>query len=343
MSYNYLNFEKKNVKDFPSNLKYLIIHKPTKLKPNEEKISLKLYKETISVLESNHVNMFNNQINTDNVEKFGIDILFDGIKENDRIFYINPIQSVKVDNKYLVSEFDVIKEIKTSDELLEQIINDYGYFDIGKDIFYKGTLNDKYKLKSIEIFKKLNEKEIYYKLNDLFGSKNDLYKYSHMDFNVVNFYDNKKAYDYTIELINNKVINLTEKIDSHDILIERLSRLKWFDLILNVLKSEFITKEKMKEIRERKQIIELLSLNIDDNNVKEIVKILNIELLNFKLIVESGDAYESNIIEAKIFTDIGELKSYLIRQYDIPFNMIKKDIEERLYYDDYEFIIKFNN
>ena len=87
------------------------------------------------------MNLYNNKIRTDCTDEFAVRMLFNGIPEYNRVFYIEPLQSEQdAYCKYYVSEFQVEKEIKTTDELLENIVKHYDYFNLEDKIFYNGTL-----------------------------------------------------------------------------------------------------------------------------------------------------------------------------------------------------------
>lgn len=59
------------------------------------------------------------------------------------------------------------------------------------------------------------------------------------------------------------------------------------------------------------------------------------------LIVEEDvdDGYRTEEVERKEFSDMGELRSYLITEYKMPFEMASKDIDDT-YWNDMTFNVK---
>ena len=352
MGYYYLPLDKRNEKDFPSKLKFICISEPikptpekgkktvTKDKREEYKRTLERYKRTIEALESGHVNMHNNKIQTDNIIDFGIRFIFSGYKA--RMFWIKPVQSEREwqGNKYYVSEFDVIKEIKTEDDLLKILVSKYDYSDFIEKAFEQGTYsNEGYREKSIEIIGKLNRLAS----SDTYASKqhlNDLISnninYPYQDCSVKNL--NKNAHDFVIELLDRDLIILCNENDSKQCLVERLLRLKWTDLALKVVKSEFITDKDIAEIRDRRQIKELLTYMTDNKEAREIIKLVGLEPGIMTLVVSEDydDGYRTREVERKEFTNMNELRSYLITEYHVPFDIASEDVDD-MTYEDYTF------
>lgn len=95
------------------------------------------------------------------------------------------------------------------------------------------------------------------------------------------------------------------------------------------------------EIKKNQFIKSLLSEMTDDSNAKEILKLLGMTSNVLTLIVEEDydDGYCTREVERKEFSDMGELRSYLITEYKMPFEMAGKDIND-LYWDDYTFNIE---
>ena len=79
----------------------------------------------------------------------------------------------------------------------------------------------------------------------------------------------------------------------------------------------------------------------DDSNAKEILKLLSMTSNVLILVVEEDydDGYSTREVERKEFSDMGELRSYLITEYKMPFEMACKDIDD-LYWDDYTFNVE---
>lgn len=355
MAYYHFPLEKRNASNFSSSCKYIIMSKPNKPTPENGKKKVTAeqnkkykedtikYEECITTLESGYVNLYNNKIKTDCTDEFAVRMLFDGIPERNRIFYIEPLQSEQdAYCKYYVSEFRVEKEIKTADELLENIVKHYDYFNLEDKIFYNGTLgNSGYKEKAFEILDKLNKmtKSKHY-LCDMIHPFDSGYSFDPA--RVTSFYDLKKTHDYAKELINTGIVQLHDTPNSYlGRFIERLLRLKWSDFALEVINHVTGNDEIINEIKKNQFIKPLLSEMTDDSNAKEILKLLDMTSNVLTLIVEEDydDRYSTREVERKEFSDMGELRSYLITEYKVPFEMARKDIDD-LYWNDYTFNVE---
>lgn len=355
MGYYHFPLEKRNASNFSSSCKYIIMSKPNKPTPENgnKKVTteqnkkyredMEKYEKCITALESGHVNLYNNKIKTNCTDEFAVRMLFNGITEQNRIFYIEPLQSEQdAYCKYYVSEFRVEKEIKTADELLENIVKHYDYFNLEDKIFYNGTLgNSGYKEKAFEILDKLNKmtKSKHY-LCDMIHPFDTGYSFEPA--RVTNFYDLKKAHDYARELINSEIVQLNDTPNSYlGRFIERLLRLKWSDFALEVINSVVGNDKTINEIKKNQFIKPLLSEMTDDSNAKEILKLIGMTSNILTLVVEEDydDGYNTREIERKEFSDMGELRSYLITEYKVPFEKASKDIDD-LYWDDYIFNVE---
>jgi hypothetical protein len=355
MAIYYFGTEKLNEKDFPSKRKYVYIVQPYKPTPDKGKKKLtteqrkryehdmEQYNKCISLLESGHVDIYNNYLEPEDSDKFAVDILFDGIPENKRLFRIKPIQSKKIygsyssSDKLTVSEFDVEKEIKSADELLDILIENYDYFSLENKIFKEGTYDNK-RDKAFEVFKKMYEKTGDKYLEDLIHEYMDSYN----EIRVHSYYNNEKVHDYAKELMDAGYVKLFyEKDTSVWSFIIRLLKLKWTDFALEVVKAFIDNDEQIKRIKEHREIKALLSGLTDDSNVKEIIRLLEFETNKLILVVEEDvdDGYKTETVERKEFSDMGALRSYLITEYKMPFEMASKDIKDT-YWNDMNFNVE---
>lgn len=355
MAIYYFGTEKLNERDFPSNRKYVIIVQPHKPSPDKGKKRLSTeqrkkyehdieqYNKCISLLESGHVDIYNNYLEPEDSDKFAVDVLLDGLRENERIFRIKSIQSKKVhsswnSDKLTVSEFDVEKEIKSADELLDVLIENYDYFRLEEKIFYNGACYDNKREKSFEVFKKLYEKTGDKFLEDLIHEYMDSYN----EIRVHSYYDPNKAHDYAKALMDAGYVKLIYEGDTSVwSFIIRLLKLKWTDFALEVVKAFLGNDEQIKRIKEHREIKALLSGLTDDSNVKEIIRLLEFETNKLILVVEEDvdDGYRTETIERKEFSDMGALRSYLITEYKMPFEMASKDIKDT-YWNDMNFNVE---
>ena len=114
-----------------------------------------------------------------------------------------------------------------------------------------------------------------------------------------------------------------------------------FDNTLYVKDENIFKKNAVNEIKKNQFIKSLLSEMTDDSNAKEILKLLGMTSNVLTLIVKEDydDGYRTREVERKEFSDMGELRSYLITEYKMPFEMASKDIND-LYWDDYTFNVE---
>ena len=355
MAVYYFETEKQNERNFPSNKKYVCIVQPVKPTPEngKKRISaeqrkkyesdMKKYNKCIALLESGHVDIYNNYLETENSDNFAVRMLYDGIPERERVFRIKPIQSRTNYGSYVrratlvVSEFDVEKEIKSSDELLDVLIENYDYFRLENQIFKQGTYAN-CKEKSFDIFKKLYEKTGNKYLGDLIYGFVDSYN----EIMVDSYYNNDAVHDYARELMSLGYVKLYyDKDSSVWSSIIRFLQLKWTDFALETIRAFIGNEEQIKKIKENNQIKSLLSSLTDDSNVKEIIKLLELDTNKLILIVEEDvdDGYRTEEVERKEFSDMGKLRSYLITEYKMPFEMASKDIDD-IYWNDMTFNVK---
>ena len=350
----YFETEKQNVQGYPSNKKYVCIAEPVKPMPKNGKKRLSAeqrreYDKCIELLENGHVDMNNNQLEPEDSRDFAVRMLCDGkIPEGDRLFRIEPIQSNTVCGYYnkdilVISEFDVKKEIKTTDELLDILIENYEYIAIENELFKKCQYVN-YRENALNVFRKLYEKtnEKARFLEDLihnyccdFGNDISVHSYSH----------NNIAYDFAKQLMDLGYVKLYDDKSSYTWrYIIRLLKLKWTDFALEVIKAFIQNEKQIKTIRENKQVQALLSYMTDDSNVKEIIELLNINTNKLILTVKEDidDGYDEREIEKKEFTDMGELRSYLITEYKMPFDIASKDIVDT-YWNDMTFNVSSQN
>ena len=355
MAVYYFGTEKLNERDFPSNRKYVIIVQPHKPSPDKGKKRLSTeqrkkyehdmeqYNKCIALLENGHVDIYNNYLEVEDSDKFAVDVLLDGLRENERIFRIKPIQSKKVhsswsSDKLTVSEFDVEKEIKSAGELLDVLIENYDYFSLEEKIFFKGANYDNEKEKSFKVFKKLYERTGHKFLVDLIHGFMDSYH----GINVHSYYDNTKAHDFAKELMDAGFVKLFYDKDTYICSsIIRFLKLKWTDFALETIKAFLNNEEQIKRIKEHREIKALLSGLTDDSNVKEIIRLLEFETNKLILVVEEDvdDGYRTETVERKEFSDMGALRSYLITEYKMPFEMASKDIKDT-YWNDMTFNVE---
>ena len=165
---------------------------------------------------------------------------------------------------------------------------------------------------------------------------------SYNEIMVHSYYNNEAVHDYAKELMDLGYVKLYyDKDCSVWSSIIRFLKLKWTDFVLETIRAFIDNEEQIKKIKENNQIKSLLSSLTDDSNVKEIIKLLGLDTNKLILIVEEDvdDGYRTEEVERKEFSDMGELRSYLITEYKMPFEMASKDIDDT-YWNDMTFNVK---
>ena len=354
MPYVYFNMEKRNVKNFPTDQRYIVMLEPSE--PMPEKGKKRISKEQkekyidevnkhnmcMAAMESGHVNLHSrNGIVTDNLNSFAINALLHGFGRK-RIFYIEPIQSREFNSygKYEVSEFDVVKEFKSPDELLKKIVEDCDYDQLLDKIlqnYYKG------KEEVALLLKKLNELTgtvIY--LEDLITPYWD-YSYS-QESRVIGCDNSSLLHDFVKELLDGNIIKLYKEqyFTCLNKYVERLLRLHWYDFALEVMQNFKDDDGEILGIRKNKYIKKLLENGVDNSCIDEMIKTINIDGLS-AITLTVTDFSEDNYGQKseKIFYNVGKVRSYLVTEYDVPFEMAAGDIDN-MCWKDYVFNIKID-
>ena len=109
-----------------------------------------------------------------------------------------------------------------------------------------------------------------------------------------------------------------------------LLRYKWFELAYRYLMEVETDSYDFGQMKKDKDINALIRLNSGDEFVKKIISHLGVDdtFVTLKVKEYNDDDSDERIIETKIFESIDELKTYLIKQYDVPFSDINKNINE---------------
>ena len=352
---------KERQQDFPTKYCWVAITKEYN-KPNphdgKKKIDasqLKEYNEMVcnrnkmfKQLDIGYYNCFNKPIEVYNITQ-EVNCLFNDF--SNIFFRIEPISSRTIntnsyyqDKKYNIYEFNVINRCENPTQLIEQLYKDYNLVEFMREVFDRGRYsNDTYKDKCINYFKycKDNFKDFEINLSDIV-----FVKYNHYE--RYNRYkkDEKKAELLAIELIDLNYINLYDSYEYHssDIFIALINS-NWFKLA-----KRYITKHSDKEIinsiinstkndKQFELVKSTLKINNDNEDVKEIIKILNYNEPVLILKAYNNSDWETEIIETKEFNKMDEIRSYLISQYQVPFSKVTGDITD-LYHDEKHFVVE---
>lgn len=349
MSFYSLPIERYNIK-VPEEYCYLVIRKYTdkdfQPQDGKKKLSsqeLKDKKErlinqhnTIKQLETGYCNLYNNKIKLDNINNsFFVSCLED---ENAIVYKIKPVASRKGKEGYYstevyeTSEFNVIKKFNNKEEIINQIYEDKLLNKFAATIFDNLSYNNEgYAQKIYKYFE-------YFK--EAFGDPNislsDIMLTDDYNHAIRSKFNRKDTYELTRVniryLLENELIKYFREGDYYKTkLIIGLIECGLYDVALNCIKMlegydlEYLLKNKDFEIVLRKWS------NIKE--IKEIISLLDIKLNGVTLKVIK-DNYESCLIEEKTFDNIGEVKTYLIKNYDISFEQVmNKDVCDLSLYD----------
>ncbi len=349
MGYNYIDLTKRK-DEIPNHHCWLTvtreIPRPTpkdgKKKCSKEQIDdynkiTKKHMDTITALEDGHVLLNNRGVKPDDLHSVVSYNIFGN--NNSRIFKISPIQVIKNQESYSsnvtysVQEFDVVTEISSLDEFIKQVVNDGDTFRLLWQTFEYGTYgNEGYRDKCLYIFQKC--KEVYGRIPSL----TDLIykKYNHYEHYARFDVGNKRAKELIDELVVSSLVKFTGEYESKYEPLDALLQMRWTDIALKVVQSfdgddvNWIIKRNNGEIKKT------LSLLNDDNDVQEIIKILNIQsdFITLKVEEDYDDGYCTRTIETKDFEKMSDLRTYLVKQYNVPFDKASGNINEIYINDD---------
>lgn len=311
--------------------------KLTKQEIKDKKEHLIKQEETIRQLDSGYCNLYNNNISLSTIFDSFFTSYLD--KFSAIVYKIKPLASYKnrsgwsSPDKYETSEFDVVTKIINKNDLIDQIYKDGLLREFSATYFDNHCYaNEGYNLKIFDYFKyvKDNFKDIQISLEDIMLT-NDCY---HV---VRNKFCKKDTYELTREniryLLDSKLIEYFREGDYYQSkLIISLIECGLHDIALNCVK--LLDENEIKYLLKQKDFEVVLKKWSTDDNVKEIIKLLNVTLSGLILTVKNDN---DNIIETKNFNNIGEVKTYLIKEYDIPFDkIVNKDVVDIEYYNNSE-------
>ena len=356
MAYNCLSIkpQQENISD---NMKYIFItkdySKPTpengKKKCTREQINR--YNEMIAdrkkmfeMLDSGHYDIGNSKIE---LHSFTRDLSsFLGSDEKYYIYKINPINANKTYERfgsgenYFVSKFNVEKRIETAQELIDDLSDSIYYADLFHEIFDRGHYaNEGYREYSIELFeyakKKYPDKKIY--LSDCIRRK--LHSYDHDG----RYNNEPRIEEYVQMLLDNSYIELTQDWDYQHDTVRNLIRANWFNIAKDYILAipDELRDSYLSDVKKDELTMSILRANSDKDVIKEIVSLLKVEdmCVVLKVIKYCEWFDEEEIKETKTFRDMNEVRSYVIRKYDVSFEDAIKDIEKWRGKDDESFRI----
>jgi hypothetical protein len=334
MAYYYLNVEPSNIKDLQNRYKYITIANTyVRSKPeNGKKYTAdenKEYNKTIDNMKksndafnSGEVDLHNNSIELEDFIKKSSSV---PNFSNETVYRIEPVESKTTWEQY--SHNKVVNKINTLESLVDQLHKDLLLDEfVGKYFENTSASNEGYKEKNIEFFELLRDKYKDYKPSLGFILIKDISHYE-------KFARFSTPYERIFELINyhldNNLISLRHEWNNDDLeVFAMLLRYKWFNLAYRYIVEVDTNSYDFGQIKKDKDINTLLRSNSGDEFVKKIIECLGVENSFVTLKVKQCGDYEDKIIETKTFKDIDELKTHLIKQYDVPFSEINKNVNE---------------
>lgn len=345
MAFRYLNLEPSKVKDLKNRYKYITLantytrNKPTKGKRytteenREYNEIIENMKKSNEALNSGEVDLHNNQIELVDFIKGSYHI--DGL-DLYTVYRIEPIESKQTweqyshnKDKFWTNKFKVVNKITTLENLVDQLHKDNLLDEfVGKYFENTCATNEGYKEKNIAFFELLRDKYKDYKPCLGFILIKDITHYEkRARFSIV--YD--RIYDLINYHLDNDLISLRHEWNNSDIeVFTMLLRYQWFELAYKYLIEVDTDSYNFGQMKKDKDINALIRLSFGDEFVKKIIKHLGVDdtFVTLKVKEYNDDDYNERIIETKTFENINELKTYLIKQYDVPFSEINKNIDE---------------
>jgi len=336
-----LPLEKNNV-DIPPEYCYLVLkqyseddfkpqkdkNKPTKKLTSQElkdkKESILKQQNTIKQLDTGYCNLYNRKYDLETIlNSFFISHLDNS---NCLIYKIQPLASYKnksgysYNDRYEVSEFNVVIKFNSKEEVINQIYKD-GLLRKFASVLFDGLsyVNKGYDLKLYKYFE-------YFKntFNDYDISLSDIVLSNKNKFNGKDISELvKRNIRYLFE--NNLVKCFREDDYYKEELITLLIECGLSEIALQCVK--LLEEYNIKSLLNDKTFDMALRKWSTDKHVEIIINILCIKLSGVTLVVKDYDSGNYQIVDTKLFNNIGEIKTYLVKNYNVPFDeIVNKDI-----------------
>ena len=356
MAYHSLPLEKNNAK-ISEEYCYLVLAKyrdghfqPQKDKKKltaqelkDKKEKLLTQQETIKQLDTGYCNLHNHKIDLSSIlDSFFVGYLRD--YENYIIYKIKPLASYERSRSYdsrktyEVSEFNVVKKFKDTNEIIDQIHKDKLLPEFSAVMFDKlSYANEEYNLKLFDYFRYINDSfdKLEISLSDIVLNLHDYKNEIRDKFRKSN--TGQIVKDNIKYLLDNKLIKYFKESDYyHEKLIIALVNCGLFDVALDCIK--LLDDYNIQQLLKDKTFDIVLRKYSTDEVVKEIISVLEIKLSGLTLTVkEYRDWHEDQVVEVKSFDNISEVKTHLIKVYDVSFDTVMGRDIDGLQIDNYEF------
>ena len=308
---------------------YLVIAKVTNGKTKEEKERYMKQQECLKLLRSGYVNTHNRSIRVDNIFDSIVNILNDFNK-----YYIFRIKHIANKHDFrcdYVSEFQVEKEFKSIEELIQDIDGKYIISDL-----YNKLISDLSRTK-----------DGYATFHDIIKIviDNQVNKVSLFDImrNSLNTSDAIVADNIVLDMFKNEIILMKDKYETANEILRRLLENKLFKSAL------YFVQTFADEINEVSPVnANLLRNNSDSPDVMSILDILKLKIPGIVLEVikvsSSEDGYGRDIettLESKSFKNLDDIKTYIIRNYNVSYSSLQGNINDMEICDTEDEYIKF--
>ena len=232
-----------------------------------------------------------------------------------------------------------MKKFKDINEVINQIYKDKLLPEFSAVMFdCLSYANEGYNLKLFDYFQHINNfYDLEISLSDivlnLHDYKNDI-RSKFMKNNMYPIVKNNIKY-----LLDNKLIKYFKDGDYyHEKLIIALVNCGLFDVALDYIK--LLDDYHIQQLLKEKEFDIVLRKWSTDEVVKEIISVLEIKLSGLTLTVKQYREYEDElIVEVKVFEDISEVKTHLIKVYDVPFDKVMGEDIDGLQTEEYEFSV----
>ena len=301
-------------------------NKPTKKLTSQElkdkKESILKQQNTIKQLDTGYCNLHNRKHDLETIlSSFFVPYLDD---DNCLIYKIQPLASYKnrtgynPRDKYEISEFNVLIKFNSKEEVINQIHKDGLLRKFASVLFDSlSYVNKGYDLKLYKYFEYFKNTFIDYDI-----SISDIVLSNKNKFNKKDIYEIVKT--NIRYLLENDLIKCFREEDYYkEELITLLIECGLSEIALQCVK--LLEEYNIKNLLNDKEFDRVLKKWSNDKHVKMIIDILGIKLSGVTLTVK--DYNNDKIIETKVFDNIGEIKTYLVKNYNVPFDeIVNKDI-----------------
>lgn len=243
------------------------------------------------------------------------------------IFKINPVNATKIYDEggllyeYYVSTFDVDKRIDNIYELIDDLAeNELLYEKVFREIFRCYCFSER------DVFSQMN-----IRISQIFEYAGKMHKDRKLylsrllpdSFILVNSPESEKQ---VMELLSDKRIQLFSEDDDYKEVLEKLINAYWFNIAVdyfNALPKDYDREETAELIKDEELAMRALRRNNNNPAVKQLLSLLKAEDVVIILKI-----YTYSSTTEKVFDNMNQLKTYVIRNYGLTFDEACKEVGE---------------